>query len=166
MPSPPRAAHRFPASTVHRPEPGPKSHSRKAEKCAKAATPSPGTLLVRRADQRLIRRVQSERPRRSRHLNQAVEGLIQLLARDRGQHLPDPLVELEFADPAVCVGLFEPRLSSVALFGGDMHVQAGVLVSRAHVIKHHHDQVPAPSGTPRADPELSVTEGRGRRLSL
>ena len=59
------------------------------------ASHSAAGLLTRLGpDQWLVRRVDTERPRRGRNLDKTIEGLVQLLAGDCCEDLPDPPIEL------------------------------------------------------------------------
>ena len=64
--------------------PGPKQPEEEDREVGEAGDAATGLLPGLRADQRLVRRVHAERPGRGGHLDQAVEGLVQVLAGPRG----------------------------------------------------------------------------------
>ena len=97
-----------------------------------AGRSAPRLLTSLRPYQWLVRRVDAERPGRGRNLDKPVEGFVQLLAGDCCEDLPNAMVELGLAQPAIGVGLLEPGLGAVTLFRRDLHLQTGVLVDRVH----------------------------------
>src|SRR5215203_292427 len=117
-------------------------------KVGKSGNTSAGAFFRLRLNEGPVSRMETERPGWCWHLNQAIEGLVHLLAGRCRQDLPDSLVELDLADPAVGICVLQPGFCSIALLWGDTHAQTRVLISGAHAIKDRRSCTATPSGTP------------------